>query len=202
MRTATIALIIVVLVVLVVCIVCACVHVLCFNRISTWKERRKRQPVPGNLTPDEFACFADEFRNIFTEGQRELWDFSFVAAGTLHQMQWFSLDMHKVTDYEYSIKTTGQDAAGTWVSNGFYVNTNQGPVAWWFKDYDEDDYKSMRVYELIRSDLGDYTGLWYLRNKRRVQEQVLLQKRFGGQTNIEEKQINYEICSGSSEEVL
>ena len=64
-----------------------------------------------------------------------MWEFTFMANGVLQAMQWFSLEMKRVSDYEYSIKIKGQDVFGVWEAEGFYVNTVQGPIAWWFKNY-------------------------------------------------------------------
>ena len=66
-----------------------------------------------------------------------MWEFVFFANGVPQIMQWFSLEMKRVSDFEYSIKIKGQDVFGVWDGTGFYVNTVQGPVAWWFKDYED-----------------------------------------------------------------
>lgn len=117
-----------------------------------------------------------------------MWEFNFFANGVAQQMQWFNLDMAKLSAYEYSITLKGQDVYGVWDATGYYVNTAQGITAWWFKDYEQvnEANKSSCVYELIRSGLGNYTGIWYLIGSPDAQEPTNLKKRFTGSSNPSE----------------
>ena len=51
-------------------------------------------------------------------------------------MQWFSIDMKKVNSYEYKMLLKGQDIFGLWKVEGYFVNTEKGPVAWGLKNYE------------------------------------------------------------------
>ena len=116
------------------------VFVLCYQNVRTqwalYQEKKQRQPIDHNETAEQFAAYTDQFRNIFTEENRELWNFSYIESGIVEPIQWFNVDLQRITDVQLSLKIKGQDRRGVWEGNGFFLNGKQGPQAWFFKKYE------------------------------------------------------------------
>ena len=72
------------------------------------------------------------------------------------------MEMERVSTYEAKIILKGQDVRGTWIGNGSYVNSQVGPLVWWFKNYDDyDSQNDLLVFEIQREMEGKYEGRWY-----------------------------------------
>lgn len=77
----------------------------------------------------------------------------------------------KKEDYEYLLKMKGDDIFGSWVLDGYFINTEKGPTWWGVKNYtnvSNDDHAFYKendvIYELTRLSNEIYKGEWHSRD--------------------------------------